>query len=70
MHKYVCPMNRSHLIPLTIVLLLVAGHTEAGMPSVLPEDFAQVFRLNDTVTHRLQAISFLGSLFAMATIVF
>ena len=63
-------MNRLLFTPLTILLVLVVCHAEAGMPSALPEDFAQVFRLNDTVQHRLQAISFFAFVFALATIAY
>lgn len=63
-------MNRVLYISLTILLFLAVRPVEAGMPSALPEDFAQVFRLNDTTQHRLQAISFFAFLFTMATIAF
>jgi hypothetical protein len=63
-------MKRLLFITLTSLLILAVGHAEAGMPSALPEDFAQVFRINDTVRHRLQAISFFAFIFAAATIVF
>ncbi|MEO8494492.1 MAG: hypothetical protein ABI614_05455 [Planctomycetota bacterium] len=63
-------MNRSFFIPLTIVFTLAAGHVEAGMPSALPEDFVQVFRLNENIGHRLQSISFFGLVFVLATIAF
>ncbi len=63
-------MKRVLPILLSVIAVLVARDVMAGMPSVLPEDFAQVFRLNDTVTHRLQAISFFAFLFVMTTVVF
>ena len=62
--------NRWAVILLSFSAIVVARHATGGMPSALPEDFAQVFRLNDTVQHRLQAISFFAFIFAAATIVF
>lgn len=62
--------NRWLVILLSFSVIVVARHATAGMPSALPEDFAQVFRLNDTARHRLQSVSFFAFVFVLATIAF
>ena len=41
-----------------VAVALVPAAAFAGMPAALPEDFALVFRLNQSAHERLQAISF------------
>ncbi|MBC8352443.1 MAG: hypothetical protein H8E66_10675 [Planctomycetes bacterium] len=60
-------MNRCLPILLCVLAALAARNAMAGMPGALPEDFAQVFRLNDNVQHRLQSISFFAFVFFFAT---
>ena len=64
-------MHRSHTL-VALLVMLGAGSAHAGMPSPLPseDDIVRVFRLNDSVDQRLQAISFfvLGLLICAALV--
>lgn len=42
----------------TVVSLVFCNSAIGGMPSALPEDFSRVFRLSESGSARLQAISF------------